>query len=119
MLKMKKKSELLNQAIIHLILIALIFVLFFGSATMNVNSRTVKQQVLEKQLALMIDSAHSGTVIAVNKMNLNGFVDSLEIKGQRIFAGINGLSEGEGYPFFSSRAVKMDEDENKFYIYIG
>jgi hypothetical protein len=95
----------------HLILIALIFGIFFAASANKVNSRAVKQQVLEKQLALLIDSAEPGTDFYIKKININkqiDKIDKIEIKEGRIFAYVNGQSFSKGYPYFSKHSVSVE-----------
>ncbi|MFZ5955635.1 MAG: hypothetical protein ACOYT4_04365 [Nanoarchaeota archaeon] len=115
---MNKKADLVHQVIIHLILIGLIFGLFYLVLSMRVNNRNVKQQVLEKQLALMIDSSIPGTTLVLSKDNMNGYISAINIKQNKIFVYIDGLTYSRGYNFFTKYSVEKDEDENKFYIYI-
>ena len=107
---------MLYQLTIHLVLIALIFGMFFASATQRVNSRDIKQQVFEKQLSLMIDSAEQGMIFKIPKVNRNGVVNSIEIRDGRIFAYISGLSVSKGYPYFTKYNIELNSDVDYFYI---
>ncbi len=111
-----KGGNLLFQMTIHIILVVLIFGMFFASATQRVNSRDVKQQVFEKQLALMIDSAEQGMIFKIPKVNRNGVVNSIEIRDGRIFAYISGLSVSKGYPYFTKYNLELNSDVDYFYI---
>lgn len=106
------------QVIIHLILIALIFAMFFLASVNKVNGKVVKQQVLEKQLALMIDSAPRGTSLSVLKINKWGVVNDLKIESGRVFVSVDLGGAGGGYPFFSKYQVTSDSDDQRFYIRI-
>jgi len=108
----------LYEAVIHIILIGLLFGLFFSATSGKVDSKLVKQQVLEKQIALLIDSADVGMTFGLFKNNLNGHIDKIELKQGRIFVYIEGIEISKGYPYFSKYEVFLDEDENKFYIRI-
>ena len=103
----------------HLILIALIFAMFFLAAMYRVNSRGVKQQVLEKQLALLIDAAEPETKITVQKLYLNGRINRLELREGRIFVYVDGQGFSKGYPYFSKHNVWLDYDENSYHIKVG
>jgi len=104
--------------ITHLILIALIFAVFFLAATSRVHSKVVKQQVLEKQTALLIDSAVQGMVFTINKVNKNGRISNLEIKEGRVFVYVEGQGYSKGYPYFSKYEVILEKEEGKFLIKI-
>jgi len=121
-IKKNKKASLLHQIIMHLILIGLIFGMFFVATTARANSRTVKQQVLEKQIALLIDSAIPGMEFGIYKINRNGFVNDIELRDGRVFVLVDGLSFGPGYPYFSKHDVSVEfvsgesEVDNKFVV---
>jgi len=117
-IKSKKGTNVMYQVLIHLILIALIFAMFFLASVNKVNSRTVKQQVLEKQTALLIDSAVSGTTISVFKNNKYGRIDDLHVKEGKVYASVDGLAISKGYPYFTKYSVSVDLDGDKWYVRI-
>jgi len=110
--------SMMYQIIIHLVLIALIFLLFFAAASARVNSRDIKQQVLEKQFALMIDSASSGMTIEISRVNMNGIINNIEVKDGKVFVYVSGLVISKGYPFFTKYNVELNNDKDNFYIKI-
>tara|TARA_Y100000310_G_C20556332_1_gene750713 strand:+ start:394 stop:783 length:390 start_codon:yes stop_codon:yes gene_type:complete len=112
-LKKNKRAELVQQAVIHLVLIALIFGMFFLATVGKTNSRVVKQQVLEKQIALLIGAASPGMAIDVFKINRNGVVNDVMLKDGKIFVKVNGLGSIKGYPYFSRHEVNVVFDEGK------
>lgn len=116
--KLGKKADLLHTAIMQIILIALIFVLFFGAATVNVNSRGVKQQVLQKQTALFIDAAEPGTTIILTKSNKYGTISNMKIEKNQIFIYVNDQTYSKGYPYFSRYQINLESDANYYYIKI-
>ena len=116
---MKKKGAALNSTVINMILVALIFAVFLMAVSGRVNSRDVHQQVLEKQLALLIDSAEEGMSFGVKKKNMKGLVDSIEIREGRVFAKVDGLPSFDGYPYFSRYDVSVVSEEDKFVVRIG
>ncbi len=115
---MKKKGGLLNQVIIHLILIGLILALFLFATAGKINARGVKQQVLERETALLIDAAVPGMSFEIEKNNLNGVVSGVEIRGGKVFVEVAGLNAFEGYPYFSKYAVSVVEEGNKFIVFV-
>lgn len=117
-LKNDKRGSLMNKVIVHLILIGLIFAIFITANAEKVNARGVKQQVLEKQTALLIDSAVPGMRFEINKLNQYGYVDDIKIKNGNIHIFVNGLVSLEGYPFFTRYQVSVRQEENKFIIEI-
>ena len=123
-MKLKKnrkntRANMLYQVITHLILISLIFAMFFLVATSRVNSKVVKQQVLEKQTALLIDSAMSGMTLVVEKNHgKNGYIQNIEIKQGRVFVYMSGQGFSKGYPYFSQNSVNLEKEEDKYLIMI-
>ena len=117
-IKSKKGTNVMYQVLIHLILIALIFAMFFLASVNKVNSRNVKQQVLEKQTALLIDSAAPGTTISIFKNNKYGRIDDLQVKEGKLYASVDGLAISKGYPYFSKYSVSIDSDKDKWHVRI-
>ena len=111
-----KRGDLMHQIIIHIILIGLIAAIFFMATAEKVNARGIKQQVLEKQTALLIDSAVPGMSFEIRKENINGVVNKAEVKGGRIFIGVNGITSFRGYPYFSKYSVSVKEESDKFIV---
>ena len=110
-----KKGELLNETLISVVLIGIVFIGFLGSVGARINSRGVHQQVLEKQLALLVDSAEVGMSFSVDKKYGDVLVDSLDFSQGRVFVRVNGFSS-KGYPYFSRHSFKIIEEEDKFVV---
>ena len=113
---MKKSGSIMNSLVINIILVAIIFAVFLLAVSGRVNSRGVHQQVLEKQLALLIDSADVGMSFEVAKKNPNGLIDSVEVRDNRIFVGVEGLASLPGYPYFSRHSVSVSDEGDKFVV---
>ena len=113
---MNKRAGLLNQVIIHLILIGIILALFLFATAGKINARGVKQQVLEKEVALLIDAAVPGMSFEIEKNTFNGVVSGVEIKEGKVFVEVDGLNAFKGYPYFSRYAVGVVEDDDKFVV---
>lgn len=111
-----KKGSLMQQVLIHIILVGIIFAIFFMATAGKVNARGVKQQVLEKEIALLIDSAVSGMSFEVDKMNLNGKISELKVSGGRVYVAVAGLDSADGYPYFSPYGVSVEETTDKFIV---
>lgn len=116
---MKKKGSILDSFVINIILVAVIFAIFLLAVSGRVNSRDVHQQVLEKQLALLIDSADAGMSFGVMKVNVKGLVDSIEVRDGRVFAKIDGFPSFQGYPYFSRHSVSVSDEGDKFVVHVG
>jgi hypothetical protein len=113
---MKKRGEVLNQVVVHLVLIGLIFAIFIFATAGRINGRDMKQQVLEKEIALLIDSAESGMEFGIQKRMINGVINNIEIKEGKVFVTVEGLGSFKGYPYFSKHSVSVRAEGNKFII---
>ena len=111
-----KRANILNQVVIHIILVGIIFAIFFMGVAGQVNGRDVKQQVLEKQLALLIDSAEPEMNFDILKMNVNGLVSRIDIRDGRVFVFVDGFPSFDGYPYFSKHGVSVEELEDRFRV---
>lgn len=111
-----KKAMMLREMIVHLILIGLIFIMFFMVTAGRVSKNEVRQQVIEKQIALMIDSAEPGTTISIRKVSTNGLLNSISVDGNAIHVVINDFVSIKGYPYFTKNYVSIREDITRFYI---
>jgi hypothetical protein len=111
-----KKGELLNQMIIQIILVVLVFAVFLMVTADKVNARGVRQQVVERELALLIDSAVPGMSFAVWKANMNGIINDVQIRDGRVFVALEGLNALKGYGFFSRYYVNVVEEDDKFVV---
>jgi len=115
-MSLNKRGEVFNSILIQIILIGIILVLFLVSVSGKIESRGVKQQVLEKEVALLIDSAVSGMNFEIRKINANGKVNDVKIKDGRIFISVEGLISVDGYPYFSKYGVSVGEFDDKFIV---
>jgi hypothetical protein len=113
-----RRGGILNQVIIHLVLVGIVLAIFVFATAGKVNARGVKQQVLEKQLALLIDGAELGMRFEINKKNVDGEVFDVEISRGRIYVGVEGLSSVEGYPYFSKYNVRVEREPDKFVVVV-
>jgi len=111
-----RRANILNQVVIHIILVGIIFAIFFMGVAGQVNGRDVKQQVLEKQLALLLDSAEPGMSFDILKMNINGLVSRVEVRNGRVFVFVDGFPSFGGYPYFSRHFVSVEEEEDRFRV---
>ena len=114
--KMKnKKGGFLQETTIEIILIALIFVLFIFGTAGKTDTRGVHQQIIEKQLALMIDSAVPGMEFNIPKLTRHGIVDNIEIKEGAIYVAVDGFGSLDGYPIFTKYQLETDQEKDGSY----
>jgi hypothetical protein len=111
-----KRGSILNKVIIHLILIGLILAIFITATAGKINSRGVRQQILEKEVALLIDSAIPGMDFEVQKGYVNGVVNSVVFRGGKVHIGVEGYDSFVGYPYFSKYSVRVVEEGDKFIV---
>lgn len=112
----KNKGEIFYEVIIQIIIVALIFALFFIGTVDKASSRGVKQQVLEKELALLVDSASPGMDFSVKKLNLNGQITNMQISKGRVFAYVDNQQVSSGYPFFTKNLVGIKDNGDSYLI---
>lgn len=113
-----KKGALMQQLIIEIIIITLVFGMFFLVLNYRVQADGVKAQIIEKQTALLIESGEKGMQYEIFKTNMNGPIWKMEIKNNKVFAYPGKLEYTNGYPFFTKYDVSVEEKEDRFVISI-
>jgi hypothetical protein len=113
-----KRGSSVESFALQGIMIVLVFVGLLMAVNERVSARDVRIQVLEKQLALLIDSSEAGFSFEVAKINVKGLVDRVWVENGKIYAKVNGLYGG-GYSYFSRYAVWVEEREDKFVVRVG
>ncbi len=108
----------MNKTIISLILTGIVFAVFMTALSSSMNSRGVKQQVIEKEIALLIDAAVPGMEFWVEKKTFNGVIQKIEVKGGKVFVAVDGLPSLKGYPYFSKYVVDVKDDGGKFKVVV-
>lgn len=111
----KKRGEI-DSMVLQLIFVMLVFAGLLIAVSERVNARDIKTQVLEKELALLIDSAEAGFSFEVLAVNKNGLIDDMKVEDGRIFVKIDGLGYGKGTAFFSRHDVGVSKDKDKFFV---
>ena len=117
---MKKRGSSLQQTTVHIILIALVLALLVFAVLGRSNSEDVRRQVIEKQMALLIESSSGGTILEINKQNVHELtlIEEIKIEENRLYVRIGPSENKKGYPFFSKYEVTVKELETKFQIII-
>ncbi len=113
---MGKKGELMYDVILHVILLALVLGLFLMGTVGRAESREVKQEILEKQTALLIDSADSGMSFILSKKNRHGEINGVRVDGRRVYVDVEGLKSINGYRHFSNWDIEVEETKEEFII---
>lgn len=115
----KKGAGLLQKVTIHIVLVGLIFAMFMFSVGGMISGRDVKQQVLEKQLALLVEAARPGFSFEVMQKNIRGTVDDVRVEDGRVFVDVDGFPSIEGYPYFSKYKVNVEKGDGKFIVSVA
>lgn len=110
---MSKKGEI-DSVVLQMIFVALVFVGLLMAVSERVNARDIKTQVLEKELALLIEAAEPGFNFSILKVNENGLIDKMKVEDDRIYVAIDGLGYGSGTAFFSRHVAEVYSDKDKF-----
>lgn len=118
-MKIGKDGKVFNEVMIQIILVVVIFSFFLIAIADKSESRGIKRQVLEKQTALLIDSARPGMEFEIRRVNLNGIVNNVKVEDGRIFISVEGLTSIKGYPYFSLYDVGVEALEDKFVVRIS
>ncbi len=113
-----KKAQMLQQTLVHLILVGLVAGIFIIAMVSRQDNRGLKQELAEKQTALLIDSAEAGTNITIYKKNNGMTVNNVEIKNGKVMISLEGSTLEKGYPFFSKYKVSVVKEESYFKIII-
>jgi len=111
-MKNKKAMSFVFKAIIHLALIGLIIGLFVFSANMRINSKTVNQQILEKQIAILIEASTPGTTLIIPEITTYKEVqiERIDIKEGKVFVSLVGYPSITGYPYFTRYNLEQERD---------
>ena len=113
-----KRADTLQTALAHILIIGFIATIFFISNAQRIDNRFVRQQIIEKQIALFIDSAIPGMEFTIMKMKEGSYINKLEIKDDYIYATVNSLPSAKGYPIFSPYSIQINQDEWEYRISI-
>ena len=115
----QKRGDLLGTVIVHIILIATILALLVTAIAGTADARGVRQQIVEKQTAMLIGSALPGMVFVIKKKNLGGDIHSVDLRDGSIFIGVDGFKSLRGYPYFSTHSVDVQKEEDKFLVSVS
>ena len=113
-----KKANILQTTLIHIVLIGLIAIIFISSTGQRIDSRYTQQQVVEKQLALFIDSAIPGMEFTILKVKGEIIITNIEILDNKIYATVNGLPSTTGHPIFSQHQINVQNNNFELVITI-
>ena len=118
LLRMDKRGSLTNEVIVQIILVVLVFSFLLMVTADKINARGVRQQVVEKELALLVDSSIPGMSFSVWKVKMNGLINDIKIKNGKIFVSLDGLASLKGYGYFSKYDVSVEDVGDKFMVIV-
>ena len=113
---MHKRGSLLQKYTIHLIILALLLLLFMYATAQKSDTRYVKQQIVEKQIALLIDAALPGMEFSIQKQNLDGVIQEVKVEQGRVHVMVDGLHSTSGYRHLSMHTIIVEELNDAFVI---
>ncbi len=109
----KRGINLIYGAVIFLILNAIFFGAMFAFVFRATNDASLHEQVLAKEIALLIDGAKPGTLISLNLENVQKFIEKNDISESEVVI-VGGdkvnvkLTRGSGYSFMIFSDYKVD-----------
>jgi hypothetical protein len=114
-----KRGEIDKSILVQIIFITLIMAMFLSITASKINGRGVRQDILENQIAMLIEAAESGMSFEISELNANGIIDDIRIKEGKVFVYVDGLVSASGQSYFSQYEVKVLKEEDKFRIIIS
>jgi hypothetical protein len=112
------RRGMVESMIIMVVIIGILFVVFLTFSSQKMNSNGVKQQVLEKEFALLIDSARPGMEFIIEKQHPSGTIQNIDVRDGKVFVDVGNLKSFVGYPYFSLHSVKVHNEEKIFRVVV-
>lgn len=117
-----KRGGQVQESIVDLILIAIIFALFVYSQSMKIDGRGARQEIVESQIAMFLEAGVPGMTFEVAKVyaneDNNDKINSILISDGRVYIEIGGLNSYEGTEYFSAYDVIVEERSGKYVLEI-
>lgn len=113
---MNKRGDFMHKYLFEIILSAVLLLLFLFATLEKVDSRDVKQQVLEKQIALLLESADSGMTFRVDTFFPGTVINRIRVERGRVFVDVDSLVSVRGYPYFSKHSVVVTKTIDHYII---
>ena len=98
---MVKKASVSNTILVQVILIAFIMAMFLFANAGKINGRGVKQEIIESQLAMLIEASEPGMTFAIEKLSADGVIDNVKIENGKVYVSVDGFKSVKGKAFFS------------------
>lgn len=110
----KGDMEQLQSFIIYLVFVLIIFIVLLAFIRNSASGKLVQQQVLAKEIALLIDASGPGIELAIEKGNFTVSIskDKVEVSSPSL------MSVPSAYELLSERQLETEEKQNKIIIKI-
>lgn len=114
----KGDSEQLQSFVIYIVFAIIVFLVLLSFINRTATGIIIKQQVLAKEIALLVDSSPAGTELAIEKGNFTVIFkeNKVEVNAKDIAANI--ASYPYEYEFSTLREIETSEQDNKIIIKI-
>ena len=112
MIKGKRGDEQLLSVIIQLMIVALFLALVVYFINSSMSGRLVKDQMTSKQIALLLDSAKSGTTIAVASTS------DLTLEGSKIKSQSSDIKSSYDYEFYNLNVNIEKKEVGSYFLTI-
>lgn len=110
----KGGMEQLQSFVIYVLFVIVVFLVLFRFITNSASGVLVQQQVLAKEIALLVDASEPGTEITIEKGNFTVSItkDKVEVSSASL------MSVPSTYEFLSEKELETKEEQNKIIIKI-
>ncbi len=113
-LSKKGDMEQLQSFIIYVAFALVIFIVLLAFIRNSASGTLVQQQVLAKQIALLVDAAEPGTELTIEKGNFTVSISKNKVE----VSSASLMSVSSSYEFLSERELETEEQQNKIIIRI-
>jgi cell division protein FtsL len=115
----KRGTDAERSILMQIIFIAIVLALFMISVGNKINARGVRQDIVENQVATLIEAAVPGFSFEIAKLNSNGVVNDLKLEDGRVYAEVDDLKSVDGRAYFSQYNVELIEEPSKYRVVIS
>lgn len=117
--KNKKGSDTERSVLLQIIFVAIVLALFLISLSGKINSRGVRQDIVENQIAVFIEASIPGMSFEIPKLHPNGIISDMELKDSTVVVAVDGYKPNEGRYYFTRYNVSLEEEPGKYVVRIS
>lgn len=110
----KGDMEQLQSFIIYIVFVLVIFIILLAFIRNSASGKLVQQQVLAKEIALLIDASEPGTELAIEKGRFTVAISKAKVE----VSSASLMSFPSAYEFLSERQLETEEKDSKIIIKI-